>query len=441
MHGVRITVVCQDLHPYVGGGIAPTTAAIAGALSEFGEVTFITPERHRAAYEADGRRGLEGAPDVRVRFAGGRFDGFSCEQHAWSAHALEALREDDPPDLVHFPDYLGEAYATLLARRAGDPLLRDALIAVRTHTTDEMVAVLNGHLPDDGESRARHAMERFCLRHADRLLWPGGDILATYQRFYGRRALAPPLEMPGGFLREGEAEEPGRRDGPLRLLFLGRLERRKGVDDLVQAMRALDGGDWRLTLLGSDTPTAPGGMSMRERVETLAGGDERIRLADPVARADVGAAIADHDAVVVPSLWECWPNVVREALRHSRPVVATAVGGHVALVRPGVSGWLARGTGPAALREVLERVVREPDRLRELAASGRPRRLLDAYYDPARVRAAYAALVNGQPARRRVGPGRAAAPAVRRPGVDGDAEARRINRRMRWTAAPVGAPS
>src|SRR5215212_4939593 len=178
---MRSAVVCQDLHPFVGGGIAPTTTAIAGILSGLGEVTFVTPERHRAAYEAAGLHGLAGAPGVRVHFADGPTDGFSCDQHAWSTHAWQAIREiyaSARPDVIHFPDYLGEGFATLRARQAGHAVLRNALIVVRTHTTDEMIAVLNGHLPDEPASRARHAMERFSLRHADRLLWPGGDILA-----------------------------------------------------------------------------------------------------------------------------------------------------------------------------------------------------------------------------------------------------------------------
>src|SRR5688500_16762510 len=125
---MRSVVVCQDLHPYDGGGISATTSALAATLAALGPVTFITPERHRARYEADGRRGVTGAAAVDVRFAGGAGDGFTCAEHAWSAHAWAALRHvlrEGPVDLVHFPDYLGEAFVTLQARRAGEPLLRD----------------------------------------------------------------------------------------------------------------------------------------------------------------------------------------------------------------------------------------------------------------------------------------------------------------------------
>ena len=59
-----------------------------------------------------------------MRFAGGPVDGFSCEQHAWSVHAWDAIRElyaDRPPDLVHFPDYLGEGFADARGQAGGAP--------------------------------------------------------------------------------------------------------------------------------------------------------------------------------------------------------------------------------------------------------------------------------------------------------------------------------
>ena len=286
-------------------------------------------------------------------------------------------------------------------------------------------------------------MERFALRHADRLLWPGGDILGTYQRFYGGPALAPPVEVPGGFLREGAAPAPPPQDGPLRLLFLGRLERRKGVDDLVQAMRAIEGGDWRLTLLGADTPTAPG-RALDARARRSA---DRRRPPDPDRRP--GAAprggLGDPRA------------------RRRRRAVAVGVlaerGARGAAPRPsrGGDGGRRPRRARAPRRQRMAR-RRRPGRRRcarrwsrscatrsgsaSWPARGRPQRLLDAYYDPARVRAAYAALLTAAPARRRsFGLRRAAAPALRRSGVDGDAEARRVNRRMRWTVAPAAAPS
>jgi hypothetical protein len=132
---------------------------------------------------------------------------------------------------------------------------------------------------------------------------------------------------------------------------------------------------------------------MREQLELAAAGDERVRFLEPVPRERVGAAIEAHDVVVVPSLWECWPNVVREAFLHNRPVLATPTGGLVELVEPGVSGWLAGGTSARALRRELDTLAERPEHARELIAAGGPRRAFDRVADPERTRRESAALL------------------------------------------------
>ncbi|MEO8690324.1 MAG: glycosyltransferase [Solirubrobacteraceae bacterium] len=305
---------------------------------------------------------------------------------------------------------------TLQAKRTADPRLRNAVVAVRLHTTTEIVSVLNGHQARDLESRAIYQMERYCLRHADRLLWPGGDVLDTYRRFYGADQLAHAVEIPDAFLVEDNAVDepaPPPHEGPLRLLYIGRMERRKGVQNLLRALTSTEQEDWRLTLLGGDTDTGPLGTSMRNQLEFMASNEDRISFREPVPRAEVGRLIREHDAVIIPSLWECWPNVVREAFLHGRAVIATPVGGLTAFVQPGVSGWLAEDTTVDALRAVLEPLVREPERVRELAAAGGPQRVLTELAEPQMVKERYGAMIRAvSPPRPRVRAAAAGPPLV-----------------------------
>ncbi len=141
--------------------------------------------------------------------------------------------------------------------------------------------MLNGHVADDLATTAVYEAERYVLRHADTILWSGGDVLGTYERIYGAGALAPAERIPDAFLAEGDPASdrsgaPSERE-PLRLLYLGRLERRKGVQNLVRAITALDRDDVQLTLLGDDTHTAPLASSMRAQLQLMAAGDARIR--------------------------------------------------------------------------------------------------------------------------------------------------------------------
>ncbi len=407
----HIVLVGRELYPFVGGGIAPIIAANAQALSDVADVTLLTTHLHREAYERLIVAGPLYGPGVEVEFVtepgpepGARGAHYS-HMHAWSSRVFEHLAErfgHRPPDLIEFCDYLAEGFVTMQAKHTAEPFLSRTIVAVRMHTSAEMASVLNGRLRTDMETEAVFDAERFCLRHADRLLYSGGDVMETYRRYYGPSALASASKVLEAFHVDyvpAPGDEPA-AEGPLRVLFLGRLERRKGVQNLMRAVNRIGYRDWRLTLLGGDTDTGPLGTSMFGQLELQAAGDERVVFAKPVPRAEVGAMIHAHDVVVVPSLWECWPNVAREAFLYNRPVLATPVGGLVDMVEPDRSGWLTRDTSVAALVEALEELIEQPQRAHELIRAGGPRQALERLHDADRTRREYLELLGSPPSPR-----------------------------------------
>ncbi len=409
----RIVLATRELYPFAQGGIAPITAALAESLSAVADVVLVTTVAHEPAYRALRVPEPFGA-GTEVIFAddpgefGGR--GHAGWVQAWSASLHRAIQrrfQDDPrggPDVIEFPDYLGEGLITLQARRTGDPLLADTTIAVRVHTSAEMVSVLNGRLDPGFDASVVTECERYTLRHADVLLHSGGDVRGTYERFYPQGALAPFRRIPEAFHVDFTAAgDPAPRAGDddvVRLLFLGRLERRKGVHRLMQALRAVPQLNWQLTLVGEDTDTAPLATSMRARLQLSAGANPRVRFVDRVERREIGAIIEAHDIVCVPSLWECWPNVAREAFHHGRPVLATPVGGLREMVEHDVSGWLARDTGVQALADLLEQLLTDVPRVRRVVEGDGPRAALERLQVPDETRAGYLALAGGEARRR-----------------------------------------
>ncbi|WP_010140160.1 glycosyltransferase [Oceanicola sp. S124] len=120
---------------------------------------------------------------------------------------------------------------------------------------------------------------------------------------------------------------------------IGRFDRQKGFDLLIQAFRDVPGDDLRLTLYG-DGPE-------RTRLEALAAGDVRIQFAgfapDPVR------AMRQCDVIAMPSRWEPFGIAASEARAARRPLLVSGVDGladHVRLgaIRvndPSVEGWTA----------------------------------------------------------------------------------------------------
>jgi glycogen synthase len=360
----------RELWPFVtGGGIASTIHASLRLLAAEMDVTMITREAFREQYEemrasADPRLPH---PDVRFEFiedpVGFDLGPFSSFHHCWSARVYERLCRlypDGGPAVAVFGDYLGEGFVTAQARRSGHPSLRRTTVMVRLHTSLEMVDALDGREVADAQRRAIYTLERGSIAFADVLGAPAEPVYPAYQRFYGADNVAPGAALPNLIANLGRAElarTPAPPGGPTRILFIGRLQFLKGVVELVEAATRLARDDWELTLLGGDTNTAPGGGSMRQHLERIAGGNERIVFHDRVPLERVYELIDQHHVVVAPSHWECWSAVAREALSRNRPVLAAPRGGLIETVKPGVSGWLTGGTSTEDIERGLRLVL------------------------------------------------------------------------------------
>ncbi|MGB9647408.1 MAG: glycosyltransferase [Stellaceae bacterium] len=150
-------------------------------------------------------------------------------------------------------------------------------------------------------------------------------------------------------------------------LALGRLHPNKGFDLLLEALAATR--EVNLWIAG-DGPLRP----RLERLATRLGITGRVQFLG--WREDVPRLLATADLLVCPSLHEPLGNVVIEAWSAGLPVVATASDGPAALIEDGESGILvplpgARGGGPQALADAIERVCADPALRAKLRKAGR----------------------------------------------------------------------
>jgi glycogen synthase len=397
----RIVFVSREVYPFGGGGLGASVTALAKALSDVAEVSIVTTTLHQERFEELAASGDSALPSgIRIVFApepaakdvGSFYNAF----HLWSARAYEAVRKlyaDGGPQIVEFPDFLGEGAVTVQARRTLDPALRNTAVLVRNYTSREMCDVLDGYLSQDVAGRMAYELERYALRYADHMVWPGGDVLQSYRRFYGEERLAPPELIRHVVERECSVEDDGKlpEDATLKLVYVGRLERRKGVQNLVRAVTALERDDWHLTLVGGDTDTGPLAVSMRAQLELMVAGDPRISFRDPVSRAGLFELLGAHHVAVYPSLWECWPFVALHAFDRNRPVIATPTGGFVEMVTTD-GGWLSRDTSVPALRRTIGDVLDSRDTLRGLVKAQQPRNELTRLADTEAIKERYLGL-------------------------------------------------
>jgi glycogen synthase len=368
---VKICIVSAEHSPY--GGIGHALRRQVEVLSSRHEVVLI--ERPEPS------EGL-----ARISFA--------SEDHLRSAAVLEEIEKayegTEGPDLLEVCDYRALGLVPLQARAAGHPLLRRTVVAIRLSSTAELVALHDGRLLP--RERRSGELEREQFRLADRLLWPGGDILDAYRRYYGEDLLPAGVKtgrpFPGSPPPQVPEFSPG---GPLRILYAGRLQRIKGVMDLVDACLHLPEDDWQLTLIGADTDTAAMGQSVRLTIERMCEADPRVRIEDAVPHEELQRRFTEHHLLAVPSNFEFCGNVALEAMRAGTPVLATPVGAMVEFVGDG-GGWLADEVGALALGRVLARLLEEREEVERVRASGEVFEAFRRFTDPALALDAYESL-------------------------------------------------
>lgn len=131
-------------------------------------------------------------------------------------------------------------------------------------------------------------------------------------------------------------------DQRVKCLFVGRLDRQKGLDTLLDAIEPLQ-NQLCLRVIGNAVASPKSDGRSARNVEYLG-----WRSAG-----EIDAEIASADLVVVPSRWEAFGLVALEAMRGSRAVVASSTGGLPEIIRDGETGRLVPPDSPGALMEVL----------------------------------------------------------------------------------------
>ena len=156
-------------------------------------------------------------------------------------------------------------------------------------------------------------------------------------------------------------------DAHLRILFLGRLGRRKGTYDLVEAFA-------RVVRRGTAATLICAGDGEIDAVQEHASGLGVARFVSCPGWLDVAGTAAELDRAAVfalPSYAEGVPMALLEAMARGLAVVTTPVGGIPQVIHDGENGLLVEPGDVAALDNALERLLTDPGLRRRLGARAR----------------------------------------------------------------------
>ncbi|HKC26744.1 MAG TPA: glycosyltransferase [Jatrophihabitans sp.] len=292
------------------------------------------------------------------------------------ADELRLRLENDPPAVLHAHFWMSGVAAQWASSDLEVPVVQTF------HALGTVKRRFQGRADSSPESRI--ASERRVARSAARVIASCTDELRELV------SMGTPREridvIPSGvdnrhFTPDGPRAERGRLH---RLLALGRLVPRKGIDDAISVLRWLP--DTELVVAGGPDATAlrddPEAVRLKEWAEQQ-GVAERVRFIGRVPHADLPEQIRAADLVVCLPWYEPFGIVPLEAMACGVPVIGSAVGGLLDTVIDGVTGMLLPPRRPqlaaAAVRDLLD----DDERRARFGAAGARR--VAAQYDWSRV--------------------------------------------------------
>ena len=172
-----------------------------------------------------------------------------------------------------------------------------------------------------------------------------------------------------------------RREGMFTFVFIGRLVRDKGINELVKAFSQLNAQypRTRLLLVGSYEdkldPLAPETVTEIKR-------NKAIQAVGP--QKDVRPWLAASDVFVFPSYREGFPNVVIEAGAMGLPSIVTDINGSREIITDGDNGIIIPPHQTEALRRAMERFLTDKDLAKKLSRNSRS--LIASRYEQSYVR-------------------------------------------------------
>jgi D-inositol-3-phosphate glycosyltransferase len=141
------------------------------------------------------------------------------------------------------------------------------------------------------------------------------------------------------------------------LLFVGRIDPLKGIEQLIKAMPLVkNNGGLRLIIVGGDENSR----AELEELEKLAAGlgiKDKVIFQGLVRQEKLPYYYSAADVCVVPSYYESFGLVALEALACGTPVVAADVGDLRNIIRPGETGYVAADNSPESLAAGISSVL------------------------------------------------------------------------------------
>lgn len=279
----------------------------------------------------------------------------------WDARsATAALIAELDPDVVHTQSHwMVGRFAVRAAVRRGTP------VVATHHVVPENV---NAHFPVP--QGLQPSFYRLLWKDLARTLGLVDVVTAPTPRavelLIESAGLTGALAVSNGVDAGHYYRDPEPRPVP-KILYVGRMDQEKRVDELIRAFAALPAGLPASLELVGDGPERPGWTALADEL----GVADRVRFHGFVPEDDLVAAYARASVFCMPGIAELQSLVTLEAMAAGNPVIAADAMALPHLVRPGRNGWLFQPGNVGELATHLTTLLGNPALREQMGAASR----------------------------------------------------------------------
>ena len=387
---LTLAFLCQDYPPDHLGGIARFTHDLAVACAQQGHQVHVLTKgagHHRVDFE-------EGVWVHRMvvseHYRWPEAEGMNIPQHIWN-YSVTMLAELDriathrPIDLVEAPIWDCEGAAALFSGRykVVTSLQTTLALSVPSHPEWTEEAEFYKNFVQPMVALERHLLEQSFGIHAI-----SAGIIAEVEKTYAMRLAGPRIGLARLGLpdwsemavvdKPANASSTNQRN-TVKILFVGRLEHRKGIDVLMKILPDLckQFPSMEVVIAGDDSIPADGGKTYRGAFEknnpSLAG--KQVQFLGRVSEETLRRQYAECDIFVAPSRFESFGLIYVEAMIFGKPVIGCNVGGIPEVVEDGVNGILVAPGACEPLQTALASLLKDTAMREKMGLAGRERYL------------------------------------------------------------------
>lgn len=221
--------------------------------------------------------------------------------------------------------------------------------------------------------KQRNIAESSLYHDADVVVSPSRDLIRLIEEEWGIRAdgirLLPNPHAPSPDLLHMHAND-------LRpsLLYLGRLEMRKGITDLIEALALLESERCPIPtrFVGAPFPSPKKKILMDKwAASRLPMKTGRYTFTGKLARPAALSELSDCGLVALPSRWENFPYTCLEAMSAGRVVIGSSAGGMADMIENGKTGYLVPPREPKVLASKIKEILANSEQLAYIGNNAR----------------------------------------------------------------------